>query len=155
MLLTQLVLQDYLKWRGMLLFRFLATAVDIEPEMSDFARTLLTRTIAVKFPDFLSQHFSEAVLVFNGCVTHPVYVSAAARWVEQPPSIKIYSIKSFHRSFDTLLYVISHVYFHPLSDTLSCGFPSSPITHHSTTHNSPSHPFSYFFWLLVVLTGNI
>ena len=27
-LLTQLVLQDYLKWRGMLLFRFLATAVD-------------------------------------------------------------------------------------------------------------------------------
>ena len=31
LLLTQLLLQDFLKWRGMLLFRFIAASVDSDP----------------------------------------------------------------------------------------------------------------------------
>jgi condensin-2 complex subunit D3 len=37
-LLTQLLLQDYLKWKGFLLYRFLALTVDNNAEISEFSR---------------------------------------------------------------------------------------------------------------------
>jgi condensin-2 complex subunit D3 len=77
-LLTQLILQDFLKWRGMLLFRFLATAADNDSEMSEFAKTLLKNTLRSKYPDFFAHHFAECVVVFNGYVDHPTYVAAAS-----------------------------------------------------------------------------
>ena len=77
-LLTQLVLQDYIKWRGMLLFRFLATAVDANIEFCDFAKTILKKTLLIKHPHFFAQHFSECVVVMNGCIDHPVYTAAAS-----------------------------------------------------------------------------
>jgi hypothetical protein len=76
-LLTQLLLQDFLKWRGMLLFRFLATPVDSDLEMANFARTLLKSTLHTKYPDIFAHHFSEALIVFNGYTDHPAYVAAA------------------------------------------------------------------------------
>lgn len=51
-LLTQLLLQDYLKWRGMLLFRFLATATDSDSDTAEFAKLILKKTILSKYPDF-------------------------------------------------------------------------------------------------------
>ncbi len=77
-LLTQLLLQDYLKWRGMLLYRFLATAVDTDLEFAEFSRLVLKKTMHTKYPEFFCQHFAEAVIVFNECKTHPIYVAAAA-----------------------------------------------------------------------------
>lgn len=77
-LLTQLILQDFLKWRGMLLFRFLATAADTDSEMSEFAKTLLKNTLRSKYPDFFAHHFAECVIVFNGYIDHPTYVAAAS-----------------------------------------------------------------------------
>lgn len=76
-LLTQLLLQDFLKWRGMLLFRFLATPVDSDVEMANFSRTLLKSTLHTKYPDIFAQHFSEALIVFNGYTDHPAYVAAS------------------------------------------------------------------------------
>ena len=73
-LLTQLLLQDFLKWRGMLLFRFIATSTDCNTEIAEIARNILTKTLVTKFPsDFYCQHFAESVLVFNECVDHPLY----------------------------------------------------------------------------------
>lgn len=60
----------------MLLFRFLATVVDTDAEMADFSRTVLRKTILSKFPDFFCQHFTEAVIVFNGWEDHPAYLAA-------------------------------------------------------------------------------
>jgi condensin-2 complex subunit D3 len=71
-LLTQLILQDYIKWRGLLLFRFLSTAVDRDEEMADFSKTVLKKTLNIKYPDFFAVHFSECILVINGCTDHPV-----------------------------------------------------------------------------------
>ena len=51
-LLTQLVLQDYLKWRGMLLFRFLATAVDTGGSQDIDTDTLLLRLRVTYFKYF-------------------------------------------------------------------------------------------------------
>ena len=73
-LLTQLLLQDFLKWRGMLLFRFIATSTDSNTEIAEIAKNILTKTLVTKFPsDFYCQHFAESVLVFNECVDHPLY----------------------------------------------------------------------------------
>ena len=75
-LLTQLLLQDFLKWRGMLLFRFIATSTDTNPEISELARNILTKTLVSKFPsDFYCLHFAESVLVFNECEDHPLYAA--------------------------------------------------------------------------------
>ena len=81
-LLTQLLLQDFLKWRGMLLFRFLATPADSDSEFAAFARTILKTTIKTKFPELLAAHFAEAVVVFNGYAEHPAYIAAAANGSE-------------------------------------------------------------------------
>jgi hypothetical protein len=75
-LLTQLLLQDFLKWRGMLLFRFLATAIDDDYETAEFSRTVLKKTILSRYPDFFCQHFTEAVIVFNEWNDHPAYLAA-------------------------------------------------------------------------------
>ena len=47
-------------------------------EMCEFARTVLSRTLALKHPDFFAAHFSECVVVVNDCQTHPVYLAAAS-----------------------------------------------------------------------------
>jgi hypothetical protein len=92
-LLTQLLLQDYLKWRGMLLFRFLALVVDESAELADFARIILRKTFMSATgsnsqspsygygprngaPDFFCQHFAECVIVFNNWSDHPSYLAA-------------------------------------------------------------------------------
>ena len=77
-LLTQLLLQDFLKWRGMLLYRFLATAVDQDSDMTNFAKSILTTTLHNKYPDLFVQHFTEAVIIFNNYMNHPAYLAAAS-----------------------------------------------------------------------------
>lgn len=78
-LLTQLLLQDFLKWRGMLLFRFLATTVDADIELSELAKNILRKTLTTKFPvDMYCSHFAESVLVFNKCTDHPLYAAVAS-----------------------------------------------------------------------------
>lgn len=64
--------------RGLLLFRFLAAAVDTDNETAELARVVLRSTLLVRSPDFFSQHLAEAVLIFNGCCDHPAYVAAAS-----------------------------------------------------------------------------
>lgn len=40
---------------------------DKDEEMADFARSVLQKTLGVKYPDFFAQHFSECLLVMNDC----------------------------------------------------------------------------------------
>ena len=47
---------------------------DKDEEMADFARSVLQKTLSVKYPDFFAQHFSECLLVMNDCQGKYVYV---------------------------------------------------------------------------------
>jgi hypothetical protein len=40
--------------------------------MADFSKTVLKKTLNIKYPDFFAVHFSECILVINGCTDHPV-----------------------------------------------------------------------------------
>lgn len=77
-LLTQLLLQEYLKWRGMLLFRFLTAVLDTDEDMATLARHVLKTTLQTKFHDIAAQHFAESIIIFNGCCDHPMYVAVSA-----------------------------------------------------------------------------
>jgi hypothetical protein len=77
-LLTQLLLQEYLKWRGMLLFRFLATILDKDEEMAELAKYVLKNTLQTKYSGFIVQNFTEALIVFNGCTQHATYQAMAS-----------------------------------------------------------------------------
>ena len=71
----------------MLLFRFLATAADTDRDTSEFAKSLLKKTILSKYPDFFCQHFCEAIVVYNGWLAHPAYQAAQASGSEGGSSV--------------------------------------------------------------------
>lgn len=77
LLLTQLLVQDFVKWKGLLLYRFLLLTIDKEPEIATFAKDILTRTLSIKYPGIIHQHFSEAFIIFNKCVNHPIFSAIA------------------------------------------------------------------------------
>lgn len=76
-LLTQLLLQDFLKWKGFLLYRFLVLTVDADHEIAEFSRNILQKTLSLKYPQLLTNHFTEALVILNACTAHPAYSSIA------------------------------------------------------------------------------
>ncbi|KAL3808389.1 hypothetical protein ACHAXA_000787, partial [Cyclostephanos tholiformis] len=73
MLLSSLLLQDYIKWRGLLIHRFLAAVADEDDEVAQLAQTALRGPLLQKQPSLFANHFVGAVFVLNMCKAHPVY----------------------------------------------------------------------------------
>lgn len=78
MLLTQLLVQEYVKWRGVLFFRFIAALADPDSDVRSFAEGALSSVLMLKAPQLLTSHFVEAMVVLQGCVEHPVYARVSA-----------------------------------------------------------------------------
>lgn len=76
-LLSSLILQDYIKFKSQILFRFLSCLLDDNQEFNELAKAIIQRLIAAKYPDFLSSKFSEAIVLFNDCYDHPVLQASA------------------------------------------------------------------------------
>lgn len=66
-LLANLLMKDYVKWRGALFHRFLLALVDDSPAVRSLATYLLGDTLATKAPLLAYNHFVEALFVLNGC----------------------------------------------------------------------------------------
>ncbi|CAM9995562.1 unnamed protein product, partial [Hapterophycus canaliculatus] len=65
LLISQLLLQDYVKWRGLLLYRFLATMVDSDASVRDLGAFTLTQPLITKTPGLFAQNFVETLFVLN------------------------------------------------------------------------------------------
>ena len=78
LLLASLLLQDYIKWRGLFIHRFLAAVADPDDEVSCLASTALRGPLLDKQPTLFSNHFVGAVFVFNSCSAHPLYQAEAS-----------------------------------------------------------------------------
>ena len=78
MLLSSLLLQDYIKWRGLFIHRFLAAVADEDDEVSCLAQTALRGPLLSKQPNLLCNHFVGALFVFNACHAHPIYAMEAS-----------------------------------------------------------------------------
>ena len=78
LLLSSLLLQDYVKWRGLLIMRFLAATVDKDDAVSQMAEMTLCGPLLSKSPLLFSNSFVESLFVFNNCTGHPIYAAAAS-----------------------------------------------------------------------------
>jgi condensin-2 complex subunit D3 len=88
-LLTKLLAEDYIKWKGVLLYRFLGALADPSATVAEFgtvpicALTRTSRGITAKFclletlhrksPLLFFNHTLEALFYFNDCTSHPLY----------------------------------------------------------------------------------
>ena len=77
LLLSSLLLQDYIKWRGLLFHRFLVACSDEDEEVAVLAESVLSGPLMVRNPKIFFNHFVESIFVLNKCIAHPIYVSAA------------------------------------------------------------------------------
>mmetsp|Transcript_3560 Transcript_3560/g.9832 ORF Transcript_3560/g.9832 Transcript_3560/m.9832 type:complete len:1551 (-) Transcript_3560:86-4738(-) len=77
-LLSGLIMQDYIKWRGLLFHRFLVATSDDDDEVSEIAAAVLVGPLALKQPKLFFNHFVESFFVLNCCKAHPMYVAAAS-----------------------------------------------------------------------------
>ncbi|GIL49185.1 hypothetical protein Vafri_5652 [Volvox africanus] len=66
-LLANLLLRDYVKWRGVLVHRFLLALVDESPSVRQLAQYLLSDSLASKAPLLAYNHFLESLFVLNAC----------------------------------------------------------------------------------------
>lgn len=77
LLLSKLLLQDYIKWRGLLFHRFLVATVDDDDEVATLAETVLFGPLLLKQPSLFFNQFVESLFVLNRCTAHPIYQAAA------------------------------------------------------------------------------
>jgi condensin-2 complex subunit D3 len=70
--LSTLLLQDFIKWRGLLFYRFLAATADASGKVAQIAKALLCGPLLNKQPNLFHNNFVEAIFVLNGCLAHPI-----------------------------------------------------------------------------------
>ena len=76
LLLSSLLLQDYIKWRGFMFHRFLVAAVDDDGEVAKLAEMTLCGPLLERFPKLFLNNFVESLFVLNRCTAHPIYMVA-------------------------------------------------------------------------------
>lgn len=69
-LLTNLLKEDYLKWKGALLFRFLTALLDADAQIRAFAEFCLVNILLQRQPTMFFLHFLECLFYFND-TRHP------------------------------------------------------------------------------------
>ncbi|XP_051012759.1 condensin-2 complex subunit D3 [Acomys russatus] len=72
-LLTNLLQEEYVKWKGSLFFRFVSTLVDSHPEIASLGEFCLAHVLLKRSPSVFSQHFIECIFHFNSYEKHEQY----------------------------------------------------------------------------------
>jgi condensin-2 complex subunit D3 len=78
LLLSGLLLQDYIKWRGLLFQRFLVATADRDEGVARLAEMMLCGPLLKKYPKLFFNNFVESLFVLNRCTAHPLYAAAAS-----------------------------------------------------------------------------
>jgi len=73
LILSNLILQDYIKWKGVLFYRFLGATVDPDPAVANLAKLLLCGPLLKKQSSLFFNNFVDALFILNGCTAHPMY----------------------------------------------------------------------------------
>lgn len=78
LLLSNLLLQDYIKWRGLLFHRFLVASADNDETVASIGESILVGPLLARNPKLFFNNFVESLFVLNRCTAHPIYIAAAA-----------------------------------------------------------------------------
>ncbi|PKU35968.1 hypothetical protein llap_13726 [Limosa lapponica baueri] len=72
-LLTNLLQEEFVKWKDCLFFRFVSVLVDPNPDIARFAEFCLVHLLLKRNPGMFSQHFIECIFHFNSYEKHEKY----------------------------------------------------------------------------------
>ncbi|KAG7483568.1 hypothetical protein MATL_G00039750 [Megalops atlanticus] len=72
-MLTNLLQEEYVKWKGSLFFRFVSMLVDPEPKIARLCEFCLVHLLLKRNPIMFSQHFIECIFHFNCYEKHEKY----------------------------------------------------------------------------------
>ncbi|KAJ7413416.1 Condensin-2 complex subunit D3 [Pitangus sulphuratus] len=72
-LLTNLLQEEYVKWKDGLFFRFISVLVDPVPDIASLAEFCLAHLLLKRNPVMFSQHFIECIFHFNSYEKHGKY----------------------------------------------------------------------------------
>ncbi|KAH0516509.1 Condensin-2 complex subunit D3, partial [Microtus ochrogaster] len=72
-LLTNLLQEEYVKWKGCLFFRFVSTLVDPQPDIASLGEFCLAHLLLKRNPTMFFQHFIECIFHFNSYEKHGQY----------------------------------------------------------------------------------
>ncbi|XP_031201242.1 condensin-2 complex subunit D3 isoform X2 [Mastomys coucha] len=72
-LLTNLLQEEYVKWKGSLFFRFVSTLVDSHPDIASLGKFCLAHLLLKRNPTMFFQHFIECIFHFNSYEKHGQY----------------------------------------------------------------------------------
>ncbi|XP_033027677.1 condensin-2 complex subunit D3 [Lacerta agilis] len=72
-LLTNLLQEEFVKWKGSLFFRFVSVLVDPHQEIASLAKFCLVHLLLKRNPLMFSQHFIECIFHFNSYERHEKY----------------------------------------------------------------------------------
>ncbi|XP_055083053.1 condensin-2 complex subunit D3 [Periophthalmus magnuspinnatus] len=69
-MLTNLLQEEYVKWKGSLFFRFITALVDPVPSIANMCEYCLLNVLLQKNKDMFCQHFVNSILYFNAYTRH-------------------------------------------------------------------------------------
>ncbi|XP_049713602.1 condensin-2 complex subunit D3 isoform X3 [Elephas maximus indicus] len=72
-LLTNLLQEEFVKWKGSLFFRFVSTLIDSHPDIASFGEFCLVHLLLKRNPVMFLQHFIECIFHFNNYEKHEKY----------------------------------------------------------------------------------
>uniref|UniRef100_A0AAQ6IKW9 Condensin-2 complex subunit D3 n=1 Tax=Anabas testudineus TaxID=64144 RepID=A0AAQ6IKW9_ANATE len=72
-MLTNLLQEEFVKWKGSLFFRFVVALVDPVPAIASLCEYCLLHRLLKKNPEMFSQHFIECIFHFNSYTQHKSY----------------------------------------------------------------------------------
>ncbi|XP_014681011.1 PREDICTED: condensin-2 complex subunit D3-like [Priapulus caudatus] len=72
-LVTSLLQEDYVKWKGTLFFRYVTTTVDADADIASFAQFCLVNLLLPRNPQMFFNHFIECIFHFNCYENHAAY----------------------------------------------------------------------------------
>ncbi|NWX24173.1 CNDD3 protein, partial [Aegotheles bennettii] len=72
-LLTNLLQEEFVKWKDCLFFRFVSVLVDPNPDIASFGEFCLVHLLLKRNPVMFSQHFIECIFHFNSYEKHEKY----------------------------------------------------------------------------------
>nr|XP_045000999.1 condensin-2 complex subunit D3 isoform X1 [Jaculus jaculus] len=73
LLLTNLLQEEFVKWKGSLFFRFVGTLVDPHPDIANLGEFCLAHLLLKRNPTMFFQHFIECIFHFNNYEKHEKY----------------------------------------------------------------------------------
>ncbi|EFO23042.1 hypothetical protein LOAG_05445 [Loa loa] len=76
MLLTHLIKEQFVRWEGQIMYRFVSTILDKNKEVREYAEMCLVDVLLVQFPNMFVNHFLECVFYFNS-VTHSLWLATS------------------------------------------------------------------------------